>query len=118
MFRELAVLETNDIGGDPCGGTAVAGEAPMRDDIVAFGHYQLVLVAERLGRLADEVEQALAAGGDMSAVLDVAVGPEPFRGCVVALIEQRIERLQNNRLVLFGSGFHFPNLHVACLVKR
>ena len=84
MFGELAVLEANDIGGNPGGGTAIAGEAPMRDDIVALGHDQLVLVAQRLWRRPDEVEQPLAAGRDVRAVLDVPVGPEPFGGGVVA----------------------------------
>src|ERR1700686_2633358 len=103
MFGELAVLETDDIGSDPGGGTAVAGEAPMRNDIVALGHDQLVLVAERLGGGSDEVEQALAAGGDVVAVLDVAVGPESFGGRVIAFVEERIERFQGDRLVLLGS---------------
>src|ERR1700730_143643 len=117
VFGELAVLETDDIGGNPDRGTAVAGEAPMRDDVVALRHNQLVLVAERLGRRPDEVEQALSAGGDMSAVLDVAVGPELFGGRVVALVEERIERLQDNRFVLLGSGFRHWSLHYAWMIQ-
>jgi hypothetical protein len=56
MFSELAVLEADDIGGDPGGGTAV----------------------ERT----DQVKQALAPWCDVGAVLDVAVGPKPFGGRV------------------------------------
>src|ERR1700675_900877 len=104
MFGELAVLETDDIGGNPGGWTAIAGKASVRNDIVALGHDQLVLVAQRLGRRPDEVEQSVAARRDVRAVLDIAVGPEPFGGRVLALVEERIERLQDNRLVLLGGG--------------
>ena len=56
VFGELAVLETDDIGGNPGGGTAIAGEPTMRDDVVTLGHDQLVLVAQRVGQRPDEVE--------------------------------------------------------------
>jgi predicted SnoaL-like aldol condensation-catalyzing enzyme len=56
MFGELAVLETDDIGGNPGGGTAMAREPTVRDDVVALGHDQLVLIAQRLGQRADQVE--------------------------------------------------------------
>src|ERR1700730_8940578 len=102
MFGELAVLEADDIGGDRGGGTAVAGEATVRDDIVALGHDQLVLIAQRRGQRLDQGKQALAARCDVSAVLDVAVGPEPFGGRVVALVKERIERLQDDRFVVLG----------------
>ena len=58
----------------------MAGEASVRDDVVAFGHDKLVLVAQRLGQRADEVEQAIAAGRDVRAVLDILIGPESLGG--------------------------------------
>src|ERR1700730_13860142 len=102
MFGELAVLETHDIGGNPGGGPAISGESSVRNDVVPLGHDQLILVTQRAGQRPDKVEQAVAAGRNVSAVLDVAVGPEPFGGSVVALVEERIERLQDERLVLLG----------------
>jgi hypothetical protein len=57
------------------------------DDEIALGHDQLVFVAQRCRRRSDQVEQALAAWPDMSAVLNVARGPEPLGGGIVALIE-------------------------------
>jgi hypothetical protein len=72
----------------------------MGDDVVTFGHDQLVLVAQRLRHRADEVEQSLTAWRDMGAVLDVAIGPEPLGGGVVALVEQGLECFEDNRLVV------------------
>src|ERR1700730_1421787 len=102
MFCELAVLEAYDIGGDPGSGTAVAREATVRDDIVALAHDRLVLIAQRRGQRPDQIKQALAAWCDVGAVLDVAVGPKPSGGRVVALVEERIERLQHDRFVPFS----------------
>jgi hypothetical protein len=99
MFCQLAVLEPYDIGGDPGGGTAVAGEATVRDDLVALVHDQLVLIAQCLGQRPDQVKQALAPWCDVGAVLDVAFGPKPFSGRLVALVEERIERLQHDGFV-------------------
>src|ERR1700761_1702936 len=74
----------------------------MRDDIIPFGEDQVILVAERAGKPANKIEQAVAAGWNMGAVLDVAIGPEALRGGVVAFVEQRVEGLEHERLVLFG----------------
>jgi hypothetical protein len=48
----------------------------------------------------DEVEEALAAGCDVRAVLDVVGRPEPLGGCVVAPVEQRIEGLKHECFIL------------------
>jgi hypothetical protein len=61
------------------------------DDVVTFGHDRLVLVAQRLRHRADEREQSRTARRDMSAELDVAIGPEPLGSSVVALVEQGLE---------------------------
>ncbi len=80
MLGELAVFEADDVGRDPGGRASVARETAMGDDVVAFGHDQVVLIAQRLRLRADEVEQSRAAWGDMGAVLNVAIGPEPLSG--------------------------------------
>jgi hypothetical protein len=87
VLGELAVLDADDVSGNPGRGAAVAGEATVGDDEIALGHDQLVFVAQRCRRRSDQVEQALAAWPDMSAVLNVARGPEPLGGGIVALIE-------------------------------
>src|ERR1700730_5740226 len=104
MFGELAVLETHDIGGNPGGGPPISGEASVRNDVVPLGNDHLVLVTQRAGQRPDEVEQAVTTRRNVSAVLDVAVGPEPFGGCIVAPVEERIECLQDERLVLLWRG--------------
>ena len=76
MLRELAVFDAHDVGRDPGNRTAVAREPAVGDDVVTFGHDQLVLVAQCLRQRPDEVEQSLAARRDVRAVLDVAIGPE------------------------------------------
>src|ERR1700733_9517854 len=87
VLGELAVLDADDVSGNPGCGAAVAGEATMGDDEIAVGQDQLVFVAQRCRRRSDQGEQALAAWPDVSAVLNVARGPEPFGGGIVALIE-------------------------------
>ena len=45
VLGELAVLDADDVGGDPGRGAPIAGEPAMRDHVVALGHDELVLVA-------------------------------------------------------------------------
>src|SRR5262249_17320695 len=108
VLGELAVLNAEDVGSDPGRRAAVTREAAMRDDVIAFGNNQLVLVAQRLRQRSDEVEQPRTAWRDVGAVLNVPIGPEPFGGGVVALVEQRVEGFEDERLVVLGGGFgHF-----------
>ena len=72
----------------------------MGDDIVPLRKDHVIFVPERVGKAANEIEQAVAARRDMRAVLDVAVGPEAFRGGVVALVKQGVEGFENKSLVL------------------
>ena len=51
----------------------MAGKAPVRDDVVAFGDDYVIVVAECLGKAANKVEQTIAAGRNMCAVLDVGL---------------------------------------------
>jgi hypothetical protein len=103
VLGEPAVLDADDVSGNPGRGAAVAGEATVGDDEIALGHDQLVFVAQRCRRRSDQVEQALAAWPDMSAVLNVARGPEPLGGGIVALILNRVSKASRTR-TLFCSG--------------
>jgi len=68
--------------------------------IIALRNDGLVFVFQRRGKRADEVEQTVAAGRYMRAVLDVAIGPEALGGDVVPLIEERVEGFEYERFVL------------------
>src|SRR5713101_4751407 len=56
VLRQESVLDPQDVARDPVRGSAVAGESPVRDDIVPFGHDQVRLVPKRRGCRLDEVE--------------------------------------------------------------
>jgi hypothetical protein len=53
-------------------------KASVDDDIVALRENEAVLIAQAVGKAADEPEQSFAAGFDVGAVLDVVRGPEPL----------------------------------------
>jgi hypothetical protein len=78
VFGQHAVLDPDDVGGDPVGLIAAAGESAVQDHVVTVGDDELVFVAQLGWRGFDEIEQALAAGFDVGAVLDVVRGPEPL----------------------------------------
>ena len=104
MLGEAAILDPDHISSDPCGGAALASEAATENHIVPLRHDNTGLIAESVRRASDEVEQSLAAGRDMVTVLDVSIRPEARRSFVIALVEERTERLQNQCLVLFRNG--------------
>jgi hypothetical protein len=102
MLGEPAVLDADNVGGDPRGGTSIAGEAPVRDHVIAFGDDELVFVFQRVGQRADEVKKPVSARWDMCTVLNVTVRPETLGGIIVAPVEERIESFENR--ALFSSG--------------
>src|SRR3984893_1360480 len=59
----------------------------------------------------DKFEEPLAPRRDMSTVLDIGGRPETLGHGVVPLVEERVERLQDERFVLcFGRGHGFTPL--------
>ena len=86
VLGQPAVLDADDVGSDPGGGSAISREAAVCDHVVALGDDQLVLVFQRDGQRADQVEQSIAAGRNVGAVLEVAFRPEPLGGVVVPLV--------------------------------
>src|SRR6266702_4439530 len=75
----------------------------MGDHVIPFGEDHMVFVAERFGKVANEIEQAVAAWRNMGAVLNIVGRPEGRCLFVVTLVEKRLEGLENDRLVLSGS---------------
>jgi hypothetical protein len=65
------------------------------DNEVVLGEEHVIFVAECARQAVHKIEQAIAAGSNMCAVLDVTLRPELLRRELVALIEQRIESLQH-----------------------
>jgi hypothetical protein len=89
----------------------------MRDHVVALGDDELVLVFQRVWRRADQVEQAVAAGRDVGAVLDIAIRPETLGGDIVALVKKTVSKASNTKVLFFSSiacvtSFSFDILQV------
>src|SRR5580693_3029168 len=72
MLFEKTAFEPDNVGRDPGGGPAHPRETAMRYDVIAFCDDELVLIMQRLGRRADEIEQSFATWCDVCAVLNVA----------------------------------------------
>jgi hypothetical protein len=53
-------------------------------------------------RRADKSEQPFASWRNVRAVLNVFRRPEAFRGRIIAFVEERVKRFENDRLILFG----------------
>jgi hypothetical protein len=52
MLSELAVFEADDVGSDPGRLPSAPGETTVRDDVIALGENDLVLIAQRVGQRA------------------------------------------------------------------
>src|SRR5260370_4517062 len=74
-------------------------KTPMDDDEVAVSHDHPRLVFQRRRHALDEVEEALAAGSDARAVLDVVGRPVPLGRDIVSLVEQGIDGLKYECLI-------------------
>ena len=112
MLGQDAILHTENIHGDPIRSVAARAEAAVKNDPFALREYQSVFVTQRGWRAFDQVEQTFPAGCDVRAVLNVVRRPKLFGRRVVALVEKRIEGLQNQLLVSFLNGLS----HVACFL--
>ena len=75
--------------------------APVSDNVVPFGEDHVIFVAKCVGKAANKIDQAIAAGRNMCVVLNVCLRPESLRRDLVAFIDQRIEGFQHERLILF-----------------
>jgi hypothetical protein len=66
VLSELAVFEADDVGSDPRRFSSAPGETTVRDDVIALGENELVLMAQRVGQRANQIEQPVTAGLDMA----------------------------------------------------
>ena len=72
----------------------------MDDDEVPLRHDDAGLVFERRRCALDQIEEAFAARLDVRTVLDVVGRPKAFSRHIVSLVEQGVERLEDQCLVL------------------
>src|SRR5207245_2149400 len=109
VFDKDTILDPEDVRRDPVHGRPEPRKTPMNDDEVAISHDHPGLVFQRGRHALDEVEEALAATGDVRAVLDVGGRPVALSHDVVALVEQGIESLKYECLIppLFRLTHHF-----------
>ena len=113
MLGQKTVFEPDNVCGDPGCGPSDSGEAAVRNDIVAFCNNELVFVAQRIRRRADQSKQTFASRRDVCAVLNVLRRPEAFCCCVVAFVEESVEGFEGDRLVLFGCCLWLVQLRVS-----
>src|SRR5438552_6847824 len=111
VFDKDTILDPEDVRRDPVHGCPEPRKPPMSDDEVALSHDHPGLVFQRRRHALDEVEEALAAGSDVRAVLDVCGRPVALSRNVVSLVEQGIEGLKYECLIpLLFRLTHIPLL--------
>src|SRR5712671_6678032 len=99
VFDKNTILDPEDVRRDPVHGCPEPRKPPMNDDEVAISHDHPGLVFQRRRHALDEVEEALAAGSDVRAVLEVGGRPVALGRDVVSLVEQGIEGLNYECLI-------------------
>src|SRR5271169_7170535 len=96
----------------------------MHDHEVSLSQDGPRFVLQRWRDALDEIEQTVATRCDMSAMLNVVWRPESFCGRIVTIVEERVERFQDEGLVLFGCGlrhvdsFRALGDHFECINPR
>jgi hypothetical protein len=96
----------HNICGDPVHGEAEVRKSSVHDDEIPFSHDRSGLISKSRRKALDEIEQALTTGSNVRAMLDVARRPKLLGSRLVALVEQRVERFQDQRFV-FDSSVRF-----------
>src|SRR6266849_4874480 len=114
MLDKDSVLNAQNICGNRIHRSAETAKSSVHDDEVSLSHDRSRLIPQGWRRAPDEIEKAIAARCDMSAVLNVVRRPITFGRRVVALIKQRVKSFKDKRLVFgFCSPTHFL-LSIAC----
>jgi len=75
VFDENSIQDAEDIRRDPALWPAMSREASVDDHEVPLGHDHAGLIFQRRRNVLDQTEETIAAGLDMSAVLDVVGRP-------------------------------------------
>src|SRR5882762_11371714 len=108
MFDQKAVLDTNNVRGNPIHRSTEVAKSPVNDHEVTFGDDRSRLVPQRGWKALDKLEESFSAGFNVSAMLDVVRGPISLSRYVVTLIEQRVKSFKDERFVFrFNRLTHF-----------
>ena len=99
VLDQNPILDSEDIGGNPVHRLAEARKSPVYDHKIFIGYNHSRFILQRWRDALDEIEQAVATGRDMSAVLDVVGRPKALGRYVVPLIEKRVESFKDKRFV-------------------
>src|SRR6266699_2627669 len=81
MLDKDSVLNAQNICGNPIHGSTETAKAPVDDHEVSLSHDHSRFVFQRWWDALDKVEEPVAAGCDMSAVLNVVGRPETPSAC-------------------------------------
>src|ERR1700736_639827 len=71
MLGKHSVFDAHNICGNPVHSEAEVRKSSVHDDKIPFSHNRSVLIFESRWKVLDEIEQALTAGSNVCAVLDV-----------------------------------------------
>jgi hypothetical protein len=93
VLDEYPILDPENVRRDPVHECPEPRKTSVDNDEVALSNDHPRLVFQRRREALDEVEEALTAGGDVRAVLDVGGRPVALSREVVSLVEQAIEGL-------------------------
>src|SRR5260370_13635618 len=113
MLNKDSVLNAHDICCDPVHWEAEVRKSPVHDHEVSFGHNHSRFVLKLWRDALDEIEQPLTTRCDMRAVLNVVRRPETLSGCIVPLVEERLEGFHDKGPVLFGCSLGYFS-HLSC----
>src|SRR5467141_3049527 len=78
MFDQKAVLDTNNVRGNPIHRSTEVAKSPVNDQEVTLGDDRSRFVPQRGRKALDELEESFSAGFNVSAVLDIVRGPISF----------------------------------------
>src|SRR5882762_9283167 len=95
VLDQNSVLDANDVRRDPVRRRAKAGETTVNYHEITLGHDYSRLILQRGWNAFDEIKKAVATRLNMCAMLNVIGRPVTLRRCVVTLVEQRGESLQD-----------------------
>lgn len=100
MLDQNSILDAKDVRCNPVHtGKPMPRKSTVDDHKISLGHDRSRFILQRRRAALDEIEEAVPARRDMRAVLNIIRRPEALSRCVVALIEQRVESLQNQSFI-------------------
>jgi hypothetical protein len=108
-----SVLNAHNICGNPIHRRTETAESPAHDHEVSLSHDRSRFVLQRWRKALKEIEKTLTTGCDMGVVLNAVRRPESFDGRIIALVDECVERFQDEGLFCSGIvGTPIPFSHL------